>query len=61
MVIEFIAYPLSGTMVPKDQLIEIDVDHKIERNELWVILLLGEGVCALASAPIAAKTDWDTD
>ena len=41
----------------KESTLPIEVEHNVERNGLWVVLILGESVISLSGATYAAYDD----
>jgi len=55
LVLEFAAYPVAHYLVSVRHQIKMAVDHMVERNELWVILILGESIVELGvTVPVLA-------
>jgi len=49
LVIELLMYPVA-LMTPHEYQLTVNTAHLLERNQLWVILILGESIISLASA-----------
>lgn len=63
LVVEIVMYPMadltncgSGAR-RKESTLPIEVEHNVERNGLWVVLILGESVISLSGATYAAYDD----
>lgn len=44
---ELLMYPLALLLTKKSEVIGIDVEHNIERAELWAVLIMGESMMSL--------------
>eukprot|EP00050_Salpingoeca_kvevrii_P017150 m.62213 g.62213 ORF g.62213 m.62213 type:complete len:529 (+) comp7391_c0_seq1:197-1783(+) len=51
LVMELLMYAVALHMTPKHFRMSVNMEHALERNQLWVILILGEGILSLVGAP----------
>eukprot|EP00041_Stephanoeca_diplocostata_P019520 m.422178 g.422178 ORF g.422178 m.422178 type:complete len:852 (-) comp21327_c0_seq1:259-2814(-) len=51
VLVEMIMYPLTSYLTPEEDQLPIDMDHNIERNELWIVIVIGESMLSLVTTP----------
>eukprot|EP00045_Choanoeca_perplexa_P016773 m.230725 g.230725 ORF g.230725 m.230725 type:complete len:955 (-) comp17355_c0_seq1:2691-5555(-) len=58
LVLELSMYPLSLVSTPHEFQLTVNTAHLLERNQLWVILILGESIISIASAQHTRDADY---